>query len=150
MNRRARRLFQKKTQPSSPQIFLQITSMADIFTILLVFLLKGYATDVLAITPSSETRLPEASHTTNSGAPALKVELSRKGLMVNQDFISGYPDFETPFRRKLSAERSSETPKDPRVILLADQEIPFSKLKIVMGILSEKGFSSIRFGAITP
>jgi hypothetical protein len=54
---------------------LQITSMADIFTILLVFLLKSYSTGALDIAPSKGMKLPEVQLATGS-VEALKVEVS--------------------------------------------------------------------------
>ncbi|NDG85844.1 MAG: hypothetical protein EBX52_12520, partial [Proteobacteria bacterium] len=55
-----RRLFQRShlRTPESGLLPLQITSMADVFTILLVFLLKGVSTDAITITPSASLRLP--------------------------------------------------------------------------------------------
>ncbi|NDF15098.1 hypothetical protein EB061_07215 [bacterium] len=145
-----RRLFQKKATPASPQILLQITSMADVFTILLVFLLKGIANNSLAIIPAPETRLPSALHTRPLAEDVLQVEISRTGILVNKDFVTMDPDFEKALSKRLQIERSRGTKDDLRAILLADTSIPFSKLKIAMKALSRNGYSSIHFGATAP
>src|ERR1051326_1444618 len=54
-----RHLFKKKAH-TSDEMSLQITSMADIFTIILVFLLKSYATSSINVSPSSGVQIPLA------------------------------------------------------------------------------------------
>lgn len=49
-----------KKKKSSEEMTIQITSMADIFTIILVFLLKSYSTSAVNITPSNGLKLPTA------------------------------------------------------------------------------------------
>ena len=66
--------YAKKARISS-EMALQITSMADIFTILLVFLLKSFSTGVTNITPSGNMVLPEA-HKVDALVETLKVEIS--------------------------------------------------------------------------
>lgn len=159
MKLRKRRLFQKKATPADPQIPLQITSMADVFTILLVFLLKSSASDALAVSPSNETRLPEAAQAQPIQEDALQVELSRTGILVNKEFVSAWPGFEKALNDRLSRERIrqnriAESNRalriDHRAILLSDVSIPFSHLKSAMRALSKNGYSSIHFGATTP
>jgi biopolymer transport protein ExbD len=159
MKTRTRRLFQKKAVPADPQIPLQITSMADVFTILLVFLLKSSASDALAVSTSSETRLPEAAQALPLREDALQVELSRTGVLVNKEFVAAWPGFEKALNDRLSRERVrqnriAESNRalriDHRAILLTDVSIPFSRLKSAMRVLSQNGYSSIHFGAITP
>ena len=49
-----------KSRPQSEEMSLQITSMADIFVIILVFLLKSYATSSVNVNPMAGMSLPEA------------------------------------------------------------------------------------------
>src|SRR6185503_16602722 len=70
-----------KRAKQSEDMALQITSMADIFTIILVFLLKSYATSALNITPSAGTMLAEA----NAGetpVEALKMEIAENSIQI--------------------------------------------------------------------
>ena len=136
---------------------LQITSMADIFTILLVFLLKGIASDALTISPSNGTKLPAGVNTTALSESALQVELSDKGILIEKEFVTGYQNFEKPFNERLGKERerqtliakSNDTVKDDaRAILLSDQNVPFSTMKLVLRTLAKNGYSEVKFGVI--
>lgn len=158
MRSRKRRLFHKNKAPKeSGQMSLQITSMADIFTILLVFLLKGIASDALTISPSGGTRLPAGVNTTALSEPALQVELSDKGILIEKEFVTGYQNFEKPFNERLSKERerqkfiakANDTVKDDaRAILLSDQNVPFSTMKMVLRTLAKNGYSEVKFGVV--
>src|SRR5207302_1256774 len=63
------------------EMTLQITSMADVFTIILVFLLKSYSTSSLNISPTAGLRLPEAK-ATDDQVEAVKVEVSESAVQV--------------------------------------------------------------------
>jgi biopolymer transport protein ExbD len=141
-----RRLFQhsRAKPPESGLLPLQITSMADVFTILLVFLLKGVSTDALTITPSASLRLPVGIGSDAIRERALQVEVSPKGILVEKNFIAGLADFEKPLTRRLAA----ETANKGRVTLLTDGSIPYSTLKRVLGVLAKGGYAAIRFGVI--
>ena len=51
----------KRHKTGSGQIRLQLTSMMDMFTILLVFLLKTYSTHGQLINPSQDLTLPTSN-----------------------------------------------------------------------------------------
>jgi biopolymer transport protein ExbD len=158
MSTKKRRLFghRRKTKEAG-QVSLQITSMADIFTILLVFLLKGIASDALTINPSNGTNLPNGINTSALSEIALTVELSSKGVLVEKEFISDYKNFEKPLGERLAKERekqnliagANDTVKsDARVIVLADSKVPFSTTKVVLRTLAQSGYSEVKFGVI--
>lgn len=141
-----RRLFQhtRRRTPESGLLPLQITSMADVFTILLVFLLKGVSTDALAITPSAALRLPVGIEPDPARERTLQVEVSPKGILVEKDFIGDLSGFEKPLTRRLAAETANEG----RATLLTDGSIPWSTLKRVLGVLAKGGYGAVRFGVI--
>ncbi len=70
-----------KTRKANEDVALQITSMADIFTILLVFFLKSYTTGAMSINPSKGVQLP-AAQVGEANIDALKVEVSDSGVQV--------------------------------------------------------------------
>jgi biopolymer transport protein ExbD len=158
MRNTKRRLFgTRKKAAESGAVSLQITSMADIFTILLVFLLKGIASDALAISPSNGTNLPTGINTTALSEPAMMVELSTSGVLVEKEFISDYKDFEKPLNERLSKEREKQklisqandsVKSDTRAIILSDQKVPFSTIKVVLRSLAQNGYSDVKFGVI--
>src|SRR5665213_3282788 len=71
--------YMDRRTPSSFKI--QITSMVDMFVILLVFLLKTYSTSPVNITPKEGMRLPES---TSLAEPidVVKLMVSRDGVFV--------------------------------------------------------------------
>ena len=158
MKLRKRRLFgHKNKNKESGTMALQITSMADIFTILLVFLLKGIASDALTITPSASTQLPNGVNTTSLSEAALTVELSKSGVMVEKDFIGAYDKFEKPLAERLTREREKQklisgandsVKADGRVIVLSDQKTNFLVLKTVLKTLAANGYSDVKFGVV--
>jgi biopolymer transport protein ExbD len=158
MRNTKRRLFgTRKKAAESGAVSLQITSMADIFPILLVFLLKGIASDALAISPSNGTNLPTGINTTALSEPAMMVELSTSGVLVEKEFISDYKDFEKPLNERLSKEREKQklisqandsVKSDTRAIILSDQKVPFSTIKVVLRSLAQNGYSDVKFGVI--
>ncbi len=167
--KRKRKLFGRHGKAKeSGEIALQITSMADIFTILLVFLLKGLASDALQITPSN-AKIPSGIHTTTLSDQALQVEISKDGILIERDFVSKLEDFHlssqsvgadgsiTALSERLSKERerqkliaqANDTVKiDGRAIILSDEKVPFSTMKTVLKTLAAQGYSEIKFAVI--
>jgi len=81
-----------KRNHGSEDMNLQITSMADIFIILLVFLLKSFATSAVTIAPSNGMKLPEAN-ASDSSVDALKVEISQDAVQVEGTPVTNLKEF---------------------------------------------------------
>lgn len=166
-----RRLFNgKKKHVESGEVALQITSMADIFTILLVFLLKGLASDALQISPSNGTRLPAGVNTSSLDEKALQVEISEKGILVEKEFVTpleGYRIADTKNltregtiptlndrlskereRQKLIAQSNDTVKIDSRVIVMSDEKVPFATMKPILRSLAAQGYSEIKFAVV--
>ncbi len=67
---------------------LAIDSLMDILTILLVFLLKSYATDPVNITPSADLQIPNSSSTLRTEA-TVNISISKSGISVDNIAIPG-------------------------------------------------------------
>lgn len=165
-----RRLFQKKhAGKSSDEVALQITSMADIFTILLVFLLKGIASDAIQIAPSNGTKLPSGAHSRPLSEAVLQVEVTKEGIMIEKQFVSPLENYRMPAsvgmqngllsglnerlqkereRQKIIAQANDSVKNDGRVIILSDENIPFTTLKPILRTLSANGYSDIKFAVV--
>ena len=76
----AKRKF-KRRAGTQEDMQLQITSMADIFTILLVFLLKTFSTGITNLSPSANVTLPEAKPN-DEVVEALRVEISPTAILI--------------------------------------------------------------------
>src|SRR4051812_37274670 len=78
-----RRGFSKFVDRRYPATFkIQITSMVDMFVILLVFLLKSYSTSPVNISPSDKLTLP-VSTSTKDPVDVLKLVVSKVGIFVD-------------------------------------------------------------------
>jgi biopolymer transport protein ExbD len=71
---------------------LNITSMTDMFTILLVFLLQSYSTAEIQVTPDKGQELPVSSSESNN-VPAVQVSLTKEELRIDDRVIASLKDF---------------------------------------------------------
>lgn len=158
-----KRLF-KKDKKENEEMSLQITSMADIFTILLVFLLKSYATNSVNISPPAGLTLPHA----NASEPnfqALKIEVFGQGILIEgtpvlslEKFNFTHSDLEQNgsskiLNRVLKKERDREllisqknpdVKTDSKLFVIADQKTPYSTLKTILASAALQGYTDFK------
>ena len=151
---------------------LQITSMADIFTIILVFLLKSFSTGLATISPSSGLKLPQVSTSSKKEMKdALKVEVLSTGILVDSAPIVSLNQFQVPdvdqrqtqprlvealaTQRKLIAGGGQRNPAaadvregDAHLLVLADENTPYSTLKVVMASAAQAGYVDLQMVVI--
>lgn len=156
------------------EMALQITSMADIFTILLVFLLKSFSTGISNITPGNEMTLPVAT-TKDQVEEALKIEISEGNILVDDKpatTLKGFkPDpgdveSDGTFRSLntvLEAQKSQRAPasappagsstqgespeddqQDRPMMILADEKAPYAVIRSVMASAENSGYSQFK------
>ena len=151
----------------SGEMELQITSMADIFTILLVFLLKSYAAGV-NVNPTKGMMLPTAQ-AAETQIEALKLEVSENAISVEGQPIAtlkGYRfdagDLETNLsskslttsldkerkRQLLIAQGNSAVKVDPKIIIIADQRVPYVTIKSVLASAALQGFTDFKLAVV--
>lgn len=147
---------------------LQITSMADIFTIILVFLLKSYGTGAMSITPSKGLVLPEA-HAAEAAVEALKVELTADSVLIEgkpvtslQVFRFGQGEllpngtvksligvFEKERKRQLQiAKGNSDVKVDPKILVVSDQRAPYGTVKAVLASAAVHGYTDFKLAVV--
>lgn len=152
----------------SEDMNLQITSMADIFIILLVFLLKGYATNTVNITPTQGMQLPLAQGT-DSQIEALKVEVSEKGVQVEGESVMSLTNFKFDSRdiegsgvsktlskalekqRKkqlMIAKTNTDVKVDSKVVVIADQRVPYTTIKSVLASAAVQGYTDFKLAVV--
>ena len=155
-----RKGFGKKSK-GSQDVALQITSMADIFTIILVFLLKSFAGGGLNISPSAGVKLA-AGMAPPATAMALTIEVSEKAVQVENKFVSGLESFKFPAgdllasgipselnevlekhrkRQDLIAKSNSDVNVDAKMLLIADSRTPYITIKRVLSTAALHGFN---------
>lgn len=159
----AKNPFAKKRR-SNEEMTIQITSMADIFTIILVFLLKSYATSSITVNPSPGLRLPTAV-ASESPVEALKIEISETTVQVDEKPVATLSKFHfdpadlqqngtsislgksldlQKKRQLLIAQSNSDVKTDAKLLLIADERTPYQTIKSVLASAAVQGFIDIK------
>ena len=145
-----RRRGRKRIQIRSRHTPLRMTSMMDILTVLLLFLLKSFVVEGEVITPVAGVELPESSSETTPQS-AIVIAIFEDNIMIDSELIASISDeiaegdmvIDALADRLVSArERSDEIARlrgeDPeafegQVAIQGDREIEFEILQRVMG-----------------
>lgn len=138
---------------------LNITSMTDMFTILLVFLLQTYVSSEVQIDPVEGLRLP-SSNTERNSVDGIKIALSPTALKFDQKTIAtvqnkmidaaAIDDKDSNFIKPLFEElqkynkENEKSPKLGKVLFQADQDLPYSVVRKVMYTASMAGFPNLK------
>ncbi len=131
----------RKTQSSERRIrvvSLSLTSMVDMFAILVIFLLTNTDTVSQWIEVSQAVQLPKAHHV-ESPSPGQTVTLTSSGLWVGPAKIE--PD-------QLSA-RLKTFPKDTLLNIVAHEALPYGDIKKLLSSCQSAGFEKINL-AVQP
>ena len=157
-----------KRNHGSEDMNLQITSMADIFIILLVFLLKSFATSAVTIAPSNGMKVPEAN-ASDSSVDALKVEISQDAVQVEGTPVTNLKEFKFANgelltngssqtlgkaldrerqRQLLIAKANSDVKIDPKILIVADQRAPYSTVKAVLASAALNGYTDFKLAVV--
>ncbi|MCM2322932.1 MAG: biopolymer transporter ExbD [Oligoflexia bacterium] len=157
-----------KRRVENEEMALQITSMADIFTILLVFLLKSYATGAVDVNPSTGTLLPEAQAGENS-VQALKVEVARNAVLIEGQPVATLKEYRFEAadlkangsssalsqalererqRQMLIAKANSDVKVDPKIIIVSDQRAPYVTVKSVLASAALNGYTDFKLAVV--
>ena len=149
---------------------IQITSMVDMFVILLVFLLKSYSTSPVQISPSKSLSLPESSVQTDP-VDVIKLVVSKNGIYVEDRRIvpltSGELSEEdkdktdAQFIKKLFDELDVQAKKtrgiasvnetvefDGKILMQADRDLPYAILQKVMYTSMLAGYADMKLAVV--
>jgi biopolymer transport protein ExbD len=164
--------FAKYMDKRTPSTFkIQVTSMVDMFVILLVFLLKSYSTSPVVISPSDKLTLP-ASTSAKDPTDVLKLVVSKVGIFIEDkkvvDLQQGVLDTkdvdssDTQFIRALYTALDEQAKKarniasvndevefDGKVLMQADRSLPYELLRKVMYTSMLAGFSDVKIAVVT-
>jgi biopolymer transport protein ExbD len=169
MARRGMKKYMDKRSPSTYKI--QITSMVDMFVILLVFLLKSYSTSPTQISPDKNFSLP-VSTSSKDPVDALKLVVSKVGIFVDDkkiidlnqgavdvkdvdasdtNFIRAlYTELDTQAQKSKSIAKVNETVEfDGKVIMQADRDLPYEILRKVMYTSMMAGYSDVKIAVMS-
>ncbi len=90
---------QARKARGSGEVKLNITSMMDMFTIILVFLLKSFSTEGQLVTPATGLLLPTSS-VERTAKEALCVKISNDNVVVENTVVLNKKDFQTVMEQK--------------------------------------------------
>src|SRR5512136_413263 len=76
----------RRRKRTTGTVKLNLTSMIDMFTLMVVFLLKNYSAQGQLVTPAQGLLLPTSSIEKNAGE-ALSVKISQTAIMVENDIV---------------------------------------------------------------
>jgi biopolymer transport protein ExbD len=148
----------KKHDTNPGKVRLNLTSMMDMFTIILVFLLKTYSTEGMLIQPSEFLTLP-FSTIEQSPEVALDLVISKEWVMVNHEPIEQVSKILTQdglivkkLQEKLEiyareAKRMEElygTKFSGKVTIQGDRDISYQLLVKVMATCGRSDFPNMR------
>ena len=145
---------------------IQITSMVDMFVIILVFLLKSYSTSPVDISPTEDMMLPSSS-SYEDPVDVLKMAVTKKGIFVDDKSVIEFkdgkietkeldrndPQFlmslfkvldEQAEKTKGIAEKNETVEFDGRILVQADRDVPYSMLKKVMYTSMLAGYANMK------
>ena len=142
---------------------LNITSMTDMFTLLLVFLLQNFSTSSVEIKPIDGLNLP-VSNSYKNPVDVLQVSISLQDIRVSDKIVAKVANrqiasadvdpqdsnFIQPLFKELQ-----ERAKDPKakktddedngqILVQADQNLPYQTLRKVMYTASMAGFPHVK------
>jgi len=148
----------KKHNTDPGKVRLNLTSMMDMFTIILVFLLKTYSTEGMLIQPSEYLTLP-SSTIEKSAEVALDLVISKEWIMVNHEPVVTVPEvlasqglIINSLKEKLEvyareAKRMEElygTKFSGKVTIQGDKEILYHLLVKVMATCGKSDYPNMR------
>jgi biopolymer transport protein ExbD len=125
----------------------QMTSLIDILTLLLVFLIQSFSAEGNLVTQSSDLTLP-LSTSKKPARPCLMLELTKSSvlaegwLLAANTSFSGSQDLLVKNVYDWLARRITVAPdSDRRIILQCDRELEFNIVKRIMYTCSKAGFT---------
>lgn len=161
MSRKKRRKFISADEQRE-EMALQITSMADIFVIILVFLLKSIASGTVDISPTKGMILPSVNTVQSSTMKAgTRIEVLPNGILVDQKMVLALKNFAIqrapadidkeqlvlePVYQALLKERAKSDKKESetKIFLLAHEKTPYSTLKTIMTSAANAGYTDLQ------
>jgi biopolymer transport protein ExbD len=152
-SRRIRRMSRSRKKPTP----MNLTSLMDVFTILVFFLLTNSASNEALEAPKS-IELPSSVVETKPQETVVVLVTNEnilvQGIVVanTEEVINSKSIVVESIKKELLLQRSkaigAKTSEEPEVNLLADRKIPFSLLKKIMSSCTSAGYSKISLAVI--
>ena len=127
----------------------QMTSLIDILTLLLVFLIQSFSAEGNLVTPSTDLTLP-LSTSKKPAKPSLMIELTHmsviadgKQLATNSSFVASKDMLVKNVYDWLCVQKSRISGDDEKkqIVLQCDRDLEFNIVKRIMFTCSKAGFT---------
>jgi biopolymer transport protein ExbD len=151
---------------------IQITSMVDMFVLLLVFLLKSFSTSPVQINPGKDMTLAASTSHKSLEKEVVKLMVSKTGIFVEDEKVLDLqggslgigdldqqdPKFITKLYEALDkiAVKAKEISKvnetmefDGQIIMQADRSLPYELLQKVMYTASLAGYADLKLAVMS-
>ena len=136
---------------------LMLTSMVDMFSLLVIFLLQTFSTSPELMTITKGVTLPTASSAQSfRDAPVLSISMD--GVYLDQKWIGKPADVladPSPFSARLSQLKELWTKAHPgagfagRITLQADRDLPSPIVAGIMGLLPSLAYSTVQLAVVS-
>jgi len=150
---------------------IQITSMVDMFVILLVFLLKSFSTSPVQINPDKNLTLPESTSQTDP-QDVVKLIVSKGAIFVEDrkviDLVSGdlkdedkdksdsqfikalFEELDAQAKKTRSIAAVNETVEfDGKILMQADRDLPYEILQKVLYTSMLAGYADMKLAVVS-
>lgn len=146
----ARKRTKKRKAPGA----LLLTSLVDILTILLIFLLRAFSPQGAILYAAQDIELPESTSPEGVTEGDLVVALSEGGVTIGESPAAAREDLHAgggllvpPLSSALAA-ASGGAPGDRRVLIEGDREVPFGLLYRVLFTCQQSGYQDLALAAV--
>lgn len=170
-----KRLQKRKARRGEEEIVLQVTSLADIFVVVLVFLLKSYSADTSAdIDVPADILLPNVTSAA-IGDKGLKIQISQDAVKLDgvavaeldgyrfrksdlnadlykngtsKSLLTAIAKQKAELAEVLAQRDPSGEKKLPEVFIIADQKTPYITIQTAMASAAMNGFSEVKLAVV--
>lgn len=152
------RRVRRRRRPAMPES-LRLTSMMDILTVLLLFLLKSFVAEGEVITPAPGVSLPESTSDTSpessvvvailddrillDGRQVAQVEAGAPGGELLIPALAEQLDLSRRQGEAIATRRGDAATYEPKLAIQGDRDIPFAVLQRVMYTCNHSGYGDI-------
>jgi biopolymer transport protein ExbD len=119
----------------------QLTSLIDVMTILLVFLMKSFSAEGNLVTPAQDLTLPLSSAQARPRT-VTSVMVTDSTVLVDRHMVAifGPSTGDSLLVEPLYRHLTSTKGEDDRMMIQADRDLPFERVKRVMYTCSKAGY----------
>jgi biopolymer transport protein TolR len=134
---------ENNSDPSAGTFKPQLTSLIDVMTLLLAFLIMTFSVEGNLVTPARDLELPESA-SKKKPVPTLTIELSRTQIIAGGTVVSAVEtvaaDSSLLVKPLLDYLRSQPSTVRRDILIQADRRIEFALLKKIMFTCGKAGY----------